>query len=474
MKSQRFDDRKESRVLAAMAFRPTVLSQVARIWKGSMFASEGANVIGKLCVDAWTRRSKAPGKAIEALTLDWSDGKDPELATQADRALAVVLGRPDKDMDSKLLLDLASDVFAEVAGRRAVQKAEAAFEAGQPKKGEELLQSYRRVELGESRTVDLFHDDAALLSALEDDRGDSIINYPKGTALAQFWGHALAKGNFVSFLAPEGRGKSWALVELAWLAHRQKNRVAYFVVGDLTQNQAIRRFAIRATKHPWRAGEMKIPSKFSIDKAGINIKFNTEKYDEGLTFAKAKEAVRKLVKSMSINASRFKFESHLAGQFSVSGIKARLADWRADGWSPDCVFIDYADLLAPPMGHKEARDKINATWMELRALSQESNCLLVTATQANRASYQANLVRDDMISEDKRKKGHVTAMIGLSCSDEEKKLGVWRFNMLKNRDEWFIPSSTVFVAGCLGIGRPCIKSAWKVDEKKDGGEEEDD
>ena len=109
----------------------------------------------------------------------------------------------------------------------------------------------------------------------------------------------------------------------------------------------------------------------------------------------------------------------------------------------------------------EGRDKINETWKQMRSLSQKYHCLVVTATQADAASYETDLIRRRNFSEDKRKYAHVTGMIGINQKDpEEKEKEVMRLNWLKLRDGLYSETRCVYIAGCLSIANPAIRSCW--------------
>jgi hypothetical protein len=52
-------------------------------------------------------------------------------------------------------------------------------------------------------------------------------------------------------------------------------------------------------------------------------------------------------------------------------------------------------------------------------------------------------------------------MIGINQTDpEEKDLGVMRLNWIKLRDEDFSEKAVVWVAGCLSIANPIIRSTF--------------
>jgi hypothetical protein len=125
---------------------------------------------------------------------------------------------------------------------------------------------------------------------------------------------------------------------------------------------------------------------------------------------------------------------------------------------PDAVVIDYADITAPYPGVKEGRDQINENWMHLRRISQDYHCLVLTATQADADSYSRRLMGRKNFSDDRRKHDHVTAMLGLNVTDEDKEVGITRVNFLDRREGGYTEKGQVWVAGCLAIGCPVLKS----------------
>jgi len=85
---------------------------------------------------------------------------------------------------------------------------------------------------------------------------------------------------------------------------------------------------------------------------------------------------------------------------------------------------------------------------------------MVTATQADAASYRTGRLSLSNFSEDKRKCGHVTAMYGLNQDPggREKKLGILRINELVVREGEFSVDNEVRVVQDLRIGRPYLES----------------
>ena len=134
---------------------------------------------------------------------------------------------------------------------------------------------------------------------------------------------------------------------------------------------------------------------------------------------------------------------------------------REDGFVPDIIAIDYADLLVPEV-RTEFRHQVDNIWKGLRNLTQERHCLGITVTQADARAYDQNKLKVSNFSEDKRKNAHVTAMYGINqdTKDREKKLGIMRFNELVVREGDFSSSNEVYVIQNLRRGRPFLGSFW--------------
>jgi hypothetical protein len=178
-----------------------------------------------------------------------------------------------------------------------------------------------------------------------------------------------------------------------------------------------------------------------------------------LSANQAKKALRKFFRKYR---RRFKLATYPAGILTVSEIRRALNDWeRYDGFVPDLIVIDYADLLSADDGQvKEFRHRQDHIWKSLRALSQERHVLLITATQADADSYKRGKLSLSNFSEDKRKLAHVTAQYGLNQDPQgrEKKIGVMRINEIVVREGEFSADNEVFILQDLSSGRPFLES----------------
>ena len=456
---------RERQVLTGMIVDRTILARIVPKWDGKLFASDWSNIVGKWCVDFFKKFGIAPGKEIEGIFEQWEETcKDKESVALVDgfiSSLSKEYELAKENLNRDLILDYAGELFTKVRARRQAEEALELLDNGDVTKAVDLLQRPQKVDVGVGNYIDVFQDVEAIRKAFEQ-VNDPVITYP-GPA-GQFFGNALERDALVAFLAPEKRGKTFWLLDAAYRAMLQRKRVAFFEVGDMTEAQIMRRFMTRAAKRPLGARTIQYPKvlKSAEDKSGKpEILLEERHYDKPLDWKIAKEACDKVMQQdVKSKKSYFRLSVHPNNSITALGIKTIVDDWANDGFNPDVIVIDYADLLAPINGTAETRDQINATWKSLRALSQINHCLVLTATQANAASYSADIIDMSNFSEDKRKFAHVTGMIGINQTYEEKKNGIQRLNWIVRREEESYDKDCLYVAGCLALANTCIRSAF--------------
>jgi len=465
MKISKRDSTDEKRVLTGLIVDSILLANVADRWNGELFNSKWSNLVASWCVDYYKQYATAPKKEIEGLFESWSQRrKDQETVDLVERFLHTLSGeyeRLGKESNSKYLIDRAASYFNKVRISKLAEALQGDITDGDVVNAIKRLRKFDEVAMGEGAAIDILQDEQAVRDAFEK-RSEVLVKYPG--ALEKFFGNSLERDGFISFMGPEKRGKTFWLMDLAWRAMTQRRRTAFFAVGDMSQDQMIRRFATRASRRPLDAVKIRYPTGLIHDPSQDMAEptFKEKIYDTSLEWAfawdKFKEVIKRNIKSSD---SYLKMSVHPNSSINVSGIRSILAGWERGGWIPDVVVIDYADILAPPSGTgDDTRNQINATWKGLRSLSQSMHCLVVTATQSDAQSYSADTVRRSHFSEDKRKLAHVTGMCGLSATEPEQELGLMRLNWIVLRESRFTESQCVHVAGCLDIANPALISTF--------------
>jgi RecA-family ATPase len=121
-----------------------------------------------------------------------------------------------------------------------------------------------------------------------------------------------------------------------------------------------------------------------------------------------------------------------------------------EGFIPDVILIDYPDILKYE-SNKETRHAINDTWLTLRAISQERNCLVIVVSHTNKATLDRDVKSSDF-AENSAKLNHITQALSINQSEDDVENGVQRISVLADRFEHFNPSYECVVTQCLDIG----------------------
>ena len=464
MKITKRDGSEERKILIGMIVDSQVVGRIAAKWEAGLFKSVWGNLVANWCVDFFNEYETAPKQEIESLFESWaSKSQNEETVELVDKFLASLSDEYDarsESSNSNYVIDLASDYFNKVKLASLSEAIKGDLVTDDVESALNRVNTYGQVEMGTGAGIDVLSDQDAIKEAFAEQQ-ESIVNYPGD--LGRFFKGALQRDAFVAFMGAEKRGKTWWLIDVAWRAMCQRRKVAFFEVGDMSQNQIMRRFMTRATRQPLKKRTYDYPTHIEREQ-GVPIALVDHDHrtqDKSIGWQTAYKACQRVMKSkIKSQKSMMRLSCHPNSTLTVSGMRSILTAWERDGWIPDVVIVDYADILAPPYGIKDTRDQINATWKQLRALSQSQHCLLVTATQADANSYNANTIGRSNFSEDKRKFAHVTGMVGLNATEEEKENGVTRLNWIVLRESSFTENQCVHAAGCLDVGNPAIKSTF--------------
>lgn len=450
MKTTKYKLNKSNIVLAGMIIDAAVCSRIASKWKEEgLFNSRWQNIVAGWTIKHLKKYHEPLGpQTVEARFQTWAAKSKSESTI---KAMEKFLNQFDgifcervTAMSSEYILDLAGDVFEKIRLRGVVDLVETDLDVDNVRKASERLSRSLKIELGVGSLFRPGVDYERWRKAFEADQVQSLIKYPG--KLGEYIGDDFCRDAFVSFLGATGVGKSFVLLDASFRGIRQHRRVAFFECGDMSESQFSRRMAQRALCRPKKDSTIQLP----VDWEDTGIPVLKKDRRKGISLQEAFKAWKKVQRKRDL----FRLSCHPNSSINIEGIDSILQEWIREGWLPDVVAIDYADILAPPSGVKELRDQIDITWRHMRRMSQEYHCLVLTATQADTESYDRVLITRRNFSNDRRKNDHVTGMIGLNSTHEEKELGISRWNWLKRRDDAYNEKKTVTIAGCLAIGCP--------------------
>ncbi len=517
----------ERRIITGMIVSTDYLQRVQRIWSPAYMESPELKTVAHWCLDYFRQYEKAPDNDIQSIYMD--ELKKGSLSKAEAQYIEELLsdlsdeyGRG-KQFNSGYLYDKTVQYFKAQDLERHQREVKALTDAGKVEEAEKLASSYRPAILEDEELGLDLSEGKKVWEAI--DRAFSttfnpVVTYPG--ALGRMWNRQLVRGAFFTLLAPEKRGKSMMLMEIAMRAIRQKANVAFFEAGDSTESQVLRRICIHVAQKSdmeeycqerFRpVGDCILNQLDLCDREDrncdhgifdvtletflqqqhqfINLATLREKYEQhpdyepcdssacnerrGSVWLKrtpkcepltANEAKKKLRAFFRRYKRRFKLINYSAGTLTVSEMKRVLDAWeRKDGFVPDVIVVDYADLLSADDGKiSEFRHRQDHIWKSLRALSQERHALVVSATQADAESYKKGRLTMSNFSEDKRKLAHVTAQYGLNQDPQgrEKSLGIMRINEIVVREGAFSNDREVYVLQDIAAGRAYLESFFQ-------------
>lgn len=504
------DHQVEKQLVTAMIVSDKFLQGVQSIYNPDLMVIPFAKTVASWCMDYWNQYGKAPGLNIQLIFESHSrediDSEQVDLIGNFLEGLSEAHERAER-LNSEYLLDQAEKRFKERSLDMLAEDIIAHRSRQENAECENLVRGYRQVERPTSYGINPLTDKDAIIDALEYSDRDILFKMPG--ALGRFLG-PFERDMLIGIMGMEKAGKSFWLMEFAMRAVRSLCNVAYFIVGDMTQKQVVRRIGSYVTgKNHKRAGLVQVPvldcffnqndscrkrsricdfgvleedrgevRKLSLDEAPNYVPcthcmrgeldshpLNPRDY-KGAVWYKMKDVGKLAWRdalavgekfSRRIGGRSIKQVTVPSGGVNIQEMRTYLGKWEEEGFIPDVIVVDYADNLAPEDPRKDPRHQINETWMSLRALSQEHHCLVMTATQTAASSYEKKRISPKDFSEDKRKYGHVNMMITLNQTDRERSEGTMRIGKMFVREDE--PDNRVCtVLECRSIARPYLGS----------------
>lgn len=235
--------------------------------------------------------------------------------------------------------------------------------------------------------------------------GDDRTVIPTGiTELDSFIGGGLKSGQLGIWLGPTSAGKSVALTHCGKRALVQGCKVVHYTCELYEQDVADR-----------------------YDSSWTNVPMNQLADKHVLVDQKLGKLNTKYGNSLII-------KYFPAGTTTVQGIKSHIQMLHNHGFNPDLVIVDYGDLLKATTHYKDEYSDLGIIFRDLHGLAGELRVPLWTASQANRAGLNAEIVDLEHIGDSIRKVQIADLVIGMCRTQEEYELGIMRLFVAKNKN----------------------------------------
>ena len=220
------------------------------------------------------------------------------------------------------------------------------------------------------------------------------------TEIDQICKDGLGQGELGVVIAPTGTGKSMVLVHLGAEALKAGKTVVQYTL-ELKDTTIANRYDSCITGIP--LGEL----------------FNF------------KEEILETVKEVEGHLIIKEYPTKSA---SVKTIKNHLEGLRKRDIKIDMIIVDYADLLRPISSQREKRMELESIYEGLRAIAQEFDCGVWTASQTNRGGLNAEVITMESISEAFSKCFVADFIFSVSRTVQDKTTNSGRVFIAKNRN----------------------------------------
>lgn len=173
----------------------------------------------------------------------------------------------------------------------------------------------------------------------------------------------------------------------------------------------------------------------------VSARIISERLDASITDTMIKELdkhikdVESKVQAIESTAGELKIHEYPSGTFSPNMLRALLDRYEAKGKKFDLVVVDYADIMAPNFRTQDSIENSKSIYVDLRAIAQEKDVAMLTATQTNREGYKATVAKAEHVAEDFNKVRTVDLMISINITDEERSKGEARLYFAASRNQ---------------------------------------
>jgi len=495
MKIKKLDSYVEKSIITAMIVSTDFLQGFEYLYKNELFQIPFAKIIARWAWDYYETYTEAPNKTIQAIYKEKSEKLDEALCEAIELFLDKLSTEYDRDANFnwKHTLDQAEEYFQKRNILALKDNLQVSINNNDTKGAELAIADFNQLETPTGSGLDLFNDSEEIANFFSPDDSDILFTF-KGAAGQII--PPLCRGDFFAFAAPEKRGKSFALMEIALQALFRGYNVAIFnfEMEKKFWKRLIQSFTGSPAKE--KDKDCKIPffdcyhnQKGGCEKCINQVKgmmingtyaappgYKACKICEGQSRKSRKSFTRvisnylneKPVLNPSIVAKKIKaLHTYTKGNLKIQSwpqntksckdVTNQCLLWeKYENWIADFVLTDYADLMESTDSKLEYRHKLNNIWSGHKQIAQELNVAVASATQTKIDTYEKK-TKKSSLSEDKRKASHVDRMVAINQTEAEEEKGIVRWSPLFERDDKR-SSRDIVVLQQLAIGNAYLDS----------------
>lgn len=446
----------EKELLIGLIVSDEFIKQLAPTLQQKYLKATSSRHIMNWCLEYFDKYGEAPKELIQDIYVQYKDKLPEEDSEIIAKTLSHInkLHQKNEKINTEYMVDKAVQY---IKGRRLDllrESIEDELDLGNIEKAEALVTSFTAVNRIERKTTNLW-DDNQIVDKIFDNEHKEVFKMP-GVA-GELMGY-FTRSNLYAYAGVAKRGKTRWLAQTATTAAMQGCNTLLIElemddeeISDILLNNFVRK--------PKYEKELTLP-------------YFTEENDIAYRVvhgeAKTHKEYEKWRKKGKMRCAPLHRIVANPSEATIPDLEAEIAKLEFyEGFSPDVIIIDYADIIAGK-GH-DARDRVNNIWLALKTWAKKYHCAVITATHMNGEALKKDAEAWN-VGEDKRKLNHVAGMYILNQTEEEKKQGIMRIKATATRFGSYTELDEAMVLYDYGSGRTYIDSRWKADvENEDGG-----
>jgi archaellum biogenesis ATPase FlaH len=500
------DNSLEDKILMGIITSEEFCRKIAPAFDQKLFTSPFAQIVSEWGMDYYNSYKKAAQEKIQDVFEVESGNIKPEEAEIISQFLSKLSSQfeQEENFNVEYLLDKSLLYFRKQSLKKTIERVDAFLELDKIEDAEKEWDGRKNIYKATSGWIDPFQENKIKDFFIKsEDRSQILFEIDKafGKLIGPFERNWLA-----SFFAPAKRGKTFMLQEIAIQALLEKLRVV-FISLEMDSQRIIRRIYKRLTALGDQTADYIYPcfdcAKNQDDSCDSHLRTNHERlldqlrkkpsYSKDMTYRpctacrgtsefipdswytvmnrkkmNSYSAVPKLNALRTIFKNNFRVQSYPAYSANLSRIKNELDILEfSEDFIPDVIVIDYADILAPEDGRVIGRERIDETWKALKNISDSRHCLVLTASQTNRNSFDKKNVTQIDAAEDIRKIAHIDLGLAINQLPEEKRAGIVRIAKIAGRDSDFDQYQSVMVLQQLALGQANLDSEFVIERREE-------
>ena len=456
---QKLDLSIERRVLSNIIMDSSLLGFAKHIGKSTLFEANPCKIVAGWIWHYFDQIGEAPGPALSDVFR-----QQVGLLTSADADLVQDLLTSlssDWDAAKPSNVHVAKQMIEKYFRQRALtvlqERLSEATLSDDPSLGERLVADYIKPENHVASDISMFLNPQTIASAF-DSQEDVLFRFP--AELGRLIGPVTTE-DFIAYMSPPKRGKSWWLMYSAMVAALQGKKVLLISL-EMSEAQVIRRMWQMLTgtsrygeTSPWGEFYSVGANKFETSvRSIVTPRVNTDIDVITRGQADLRRACR---------GGELKIRVYPTNSFGLADFRGLLNGLHVyEKYDPEVVSLDYADIMSKGK-HKDAREAINDNWLGLRGIASEYKLGLFTASQTGRRTVTGDRdANEDDASDDIRKIAHCSKVIMINQNKNEKRDNLFRLKCNTTRDQ-AAEMDDLLCTGCLAIGRPYLDGRFMRD-----------